>query len=60
LHEPGSDMMERDFNFNEEPLWAVPENLQARMLQGLGLGEDRSFQLSCLYSGLNVFFLCLF
>lgn len=60
MPEPDSNMMERDFNFNEEPLWAVPDNLQARMLQGLGLGEERSFQLSCLYIGVNVFFLALF
>lgn len=52
--------MDRDFNFSEGPLWFAPETLQARMLQGLDVDQDRSFQLSCLYGGLNVFFLCLF
>jgi diguanylate cyclase (GGDEF)-like protein len=53
-------VVDRDFNYNEEPLWFVPDALQARMLHGLGLGEDRSFQLSCLYGGLNVFLLTMF
>lgn len=53
-------MMDRDFNFNEEPLWFVPDTLQARMLKGLGLDQERSYQLSCLYSGMNVFLLSLF
>lgn len=52
-------MVDRDFDFDEEPLWFVPETLQERMLQGSGLGEDRSFQLSSIYNALNVLLMLL-
>jgi diguanylate cyclase (GGDEF)-like protein len=53
-------MVNRNFELNDEPLWNVPHAVQDRMLFGLDRSEYRSFLLSGIYCGMNVFLLALF
>ena len=53
-------MVNRDFDLNREPLWAIPQPVQERMKLGIENTEYRNFVLSALYSLLALVFLILF
>jgi GGDEF domain-containing protein len=53
-------MINRNFEFKEEPLWSIPTALQSRMLEDPVLNNKRGFLLSIIYSSVNIFLLSVF
>lgn len=53
-------MINRDFDLNMEPLWAIPQQFQDRVLLGLDRSDYRSFLSSGLYCAMNLFLLLIF
>ncbi len=53
-------MVNRNFDLNKEPLWAIPQSVQERLQLGVEASDYRSFLLSGLYSFLAVSMLVVF
>ncbi len=53
-------MVNRNFNLNQEPLWAIPQPVQERMELGVEASDHRSFLLCGLYCALVLLFLVIF
>jgi diguanylate cyclase (GGDEF)-like protein len=54
-------MLNRPFKFNsDEPLWAVPESVSARLQSRLKNTEYAAFVFCGVYCAVAVFFLCIF